>query len=140
MAWLYVIMSVIISVFVLSHIGVSAGVCAFLTSAIVLIAGRGFKAMVVWGDTTQKIGGTVVAILLAAFAYWLSTVFRLGCLVSAHRLTGAEWGAIGLIIAFLWVNRRIAGRVLLSRPSRSLPRFSPAPTVPRTGLNWGCLR
>jgi hypothetical protein len=30
----------------------------------------------------------------------------------SYRFTGAEWGAIGFVIAFLWANQRIAARVL----------------------------
>jgi len=107
--YLYVVMSLVVSVAAVFH-GLGAGLCAILTSTIALIAGGGWKAMLFWGDMTQKIGGTLAAVLLAAFAYWLSRGFSAG--LFSYRFTGAEWGAIGFVLAFLWVHGGIARRVL----------------------------
>jgi len=51
-----------------------------------------------------------VTALLVILAYWLSGGFSVG--LFSYRFTGAEWGAIGFVIAFLWANQRIAARVL----------------------------
>jgi hypothetical protein len=113
MVWLlnlYVIMSVVISVSAAFHVRVAAGVYAVLTTAVALIAGGGLKATLFWGNTVQKIGGPVVTALLVILAYWLSGGFSVG--LFSYRFTGAEWGAIGFVIAFLWANRSIAARVL----------------------------
>jgi hypothetical protein len=103
MVWLlnlYVVMSIVVSVSAAFHVGVAAGVCAVLTIAVALIAGGGLKATLFWGNTVQKMGGPVVTALLAILAYWLSGGFSVG--LFSYRFTGAEWGAIGFVIAFLW--------------------------------------
>ena len=113
MVWLlnlYVIMSVVVSVSAAFHVGIAAGVYAVLTIAVALIAGGVLKATLFWGNTVQKIGGPVVAALLVILAYWLSGGFSVG--LFSYSFTGAEWGAIGFLIAFLWANQRIAARVL----------------------------
>ena len=113
MVWLlslYVIMSVVVSVSAAFHVGVAAGVCAVLTIAIGLTAGGGLKATLFWGNTVQRIGGPVVTALLVILAYWLSGGFSVG--LFSYSFTGAEWGAIGFLIAFLWANQRVAARVL----------------------------
>ena len=48
--------------------------------------------------------------LLVILAYWLSGGFSVG--LFSYRFTGAEWDAIGFVIAFLWADQRIAARVL----------------------------
>jgi hypothetical protein len=113
MVWLlnlYVIMSVVVSVSAAFHVGPAAGAYAVLTIAVALIAGGGLKATLFWGSTAQKIGGPVVTALRVILAYWLSGGFSVG--LFSYRFTGAEWGAIGFVIAFLWANQRIAARVL----------------------------
>ena len=113
MVWLltvYVIMSVVISVSAAFHIGIAAGVYAVLTIALALIAGAGLKATLFWGRTVHKIAGPVVAALLVLLAYWLSGGFSAG--LFSYRFTGAEWGAIGFVMAFLSANQRIAATVL----------------------------
>src|SRR3984893_8001182 len=113
MVWLlnlYVIMSVVVSVSAAFHVGIAAGVYAVLTIAIALIAGGGLKATLFWGNTVQKIGGPVVTVLLVILAHWLSAGFSVG--LFSYRFTGAEWGVIGFVIAFLWANQRITARVL----------------------------
>jgi hypothetical protein len=113
MVWLlnlYVIMSVVVSVSAAFHVGPAAGAYAVLTIAVALIAGGGLKATLFWGNTAQKIGGPVATALLVILAYWLSSGFSVG--LFSYRFTGAEWGAIGFVIAFLWANQRIAVRVL----------------------------
>jgi hypothetical protein len=113
MVWLlslYVIMSVVVSVSAAFHIGIAAGVYAVLTIALALIAGTGLKATLFWGNTVHKIGGPVVTALLVILAYWLSSGFSVG--LFSYRFTGAEWGAIGFVIAFLWANQRIAATML----------------------------
>jgi hypothetical protein len=48
-----------------------------------------------------------VTALLVILAYWLSGGFSVDLLSCSF--TGAEWGAIGFVIAFLWANQRIPG-------------------------------
>ena len=113
MVWLlnlYVIMSVVVSLSAAFHVGIAAGVYAVLTITLALIAGGGLKATLFWGNTVQKIGGPVAAALLVILAYWLSGGFSVG--LFSYRFTGAEWGAMGFVIAFLWTNQRIAAKVL----------------------------
>lgn len=113
MVWLlslYVIMSIVVSVSAAFHIGIAAGIYAVLTIALALIAGAGLKATLFWGNTVHKIGGPVVTALLVILAYWLSSGFSVG--LFSYRFTGAEWGAIGFVIAFLWANQRIAATML----------------------------
>jgi len=43
-------------------------------------------------------------------AYWLSGGFSAG--LFSYRFTGAEWGAIGFVMAFLSANQRIAATML----------------------------
>ena len=113
MVWLltlYLIMSVVISLSAAFHIGIAAGLYAVLTIALALIAGTGLKATLFWGHTVHRIGGPVVAALLVILAYWLSGGFSAG--LFSYRFTGAEWGAIWFVMAFLWANQRIAATML----------------------------
>src|SRR5690348_12330631 len=110
MVWplvVYFLLSLIISVSAAFRAGLGPAVCAILTSILALIAGGGLRASVFWGDRTQKIGGPVIAALLAALAYWLSSGFSVG--LFGYLLTGTEWGIIGFFLCFLFVTRRLAG-------------------------------
>ena len=107
--YIYVVLSVVASIAALFH-GIGAGVCAILTSTIALIAGGGWRAMLVSGGMSRKTGATVLALLLAALAYWLSRGFSVG--LFSYRFTGTQWGAFGFALAFLWVHAGIARRLL----------------------------
>ena len=118
--YIYVVLSVVASIAALFD-GIGAGLCALLTSTIALIAGGGSRAMLVWGGMSQKAAGTVVALLLAALAYWLSGGFSVG--LFSYRFTGAQWGAFGFAIAFLWVHAGLSRRLLRSKnPCCGIPQ------------------
>jgi len=102
----YFFMSCAIAVSALIHAGV-AGVYAFTGSLLFLTAGSGLKSMALYGDKAQKIGGTLIAIALAAAAYWLSEGFSVG--LFGTPLSGPAWGGIGFMIGLIFAPRKLAG-------------------------------
>jgi hypothetical protein len=66
--YMYLITSLAIAGSAAYHVGWSTGLLAIAASFLFLVAGAGLKASPWWGDKAQKIGGSVVAVLLAALA------------------------------------------------------------------------
>jgi hypothetical protein len=112
LSWLicpYVLMSLLVGGLEAIRVGLDPGLCALLTSALVLIAAVGLKANLFWGNMRQKIGGTVVTVSLTALAFALSRGFSVHLL--DHTLSGTAWGAIGFAICFLFAGRRLTDLV-----------------------------
>jgi hypothetical protein len=91
------------------------------TSLLFLVAGGGLKASLWWGDKAQKIGGAVVAVLLAAFAQWLASGFSVQ--LFGHPLSGGLWGWIGFATCFVFATKKLAGQ---SVPVTAAPPSSAA--------------
>jgi hypothetical protein len=104
--YIYLIMSVTIAGSATYHVGWSAGLRAIAVSFLFLVAGGGLKASLWWGDKAQKIGGCVVAVLLAALAQWLSSGFSVQ--LFGHPLSGRLWGWIGFAVCFVFANKKLA--------------------------------
>jgi hypothetical protein len=84
----------------------STALYALLTSFLFLVARGGLKASLWWGDRAQKIGGSIVAAVLAILAQWLSTGFSVK--LFDHFLSGAQWGWIGFAICFVFAGKTLA--------------------------------
>jgi hypothetical protein len=73
----------------------------FGTAMIPLVAIAGLKWGVLKGDREQKIGVPLVAILLLAFAYWLSTGVSIQ--LFGYNLSGLELGLAGGFVGLVGV-------------------------------------
>jgi hypothetical protein len=60
------------------------------TSLLYLVGGGGLKASLWWGDKTQKIGGSIFAVVLVCLAQWLSSGFSVH--LFGYPLSGAALG------------------------------------------------
>jgi hypothetical protein len=106
--YFYLIMSIAIAGSAAFNAGLAAGFYAIATSSLSLVAGGGLKASLWWGDKAQKIGGSIVALLLVALVQWLSDGFSVG--LFGHSVSGGAWGWIGFAICFVFAGKRLAGQ------------------------------
>ena len=136
MVWLvtaYVFASIAIAVSAGVNAGVSAGLCAIGASALFTVAGGGLKASFA-GDMTQKIGGSVIALVLVLAGRWLSNGFSV--MLFGTRLSGEEWGWIGFILCFLSANKLLqsakttATEVSAPHPTPKAVPVPPSPILP----------
>lgn len=104
--YMYLIASLAIAGSAAYHVGWSTGLLAIAASSLFLVAGGGLKASFWWGDKAQKIGGSVVAVLLAALAQWLSSGFSVQ--LFGQPLSGGLWGWIGFAVCFVFANKKLA--------------------------------
>jgi hypothetical protein len=88
-------------------------------SSLFLAAGGGWKASLLWGNKAQKIGGSVVAVLIVALAQWLSSGFSVH--VFGYALSGAAWGWIGFIICFVFATRTLTGQSVPAKAALPSP-------------------
>jgi hypothetical protein len=94
----FLVVTVVAIVFIFKN-GVAFALCFFGTTAIPCVAIAGAKWGLVSGDSQQKFGVPLVAVLLLGFSYWLSTsvsLHLLGLDVSGLTLVIIS-GVIGLI-------------------------------------------
>jgi hypothetical protein len=104
--YMYLIASLAIAGSAAYHVGWSTGLLTIAASSLFLVAGGGLKASLWWGDKAQKIGGSVVAVLLAALAQWLSSGFSVQ--LFGQPLSGELWGWIGFAVCFVFANKKLA--------------------------------
>lgn len=104
--YIYLILSTALAGSAVLNASWSAGLYAITASFLFLVAGGGLKASLLWGDKAQKIGGSVVALLLVALAQWLSNGFSVQ--VFGYHLSGGLWGWIGFAVCFLFANKKLA--------------------------------
>jgi hypothetical protein len=101
----YFFASIAIAVSAWSNGGWTAGLSAFGTGAVSLVAGGGLKASLWWGDKAQKIGGLVIAtILMALSSYFMAPRFSVH--LFDFTATGQEWGWLGAAICFLFTDKK----------------------------------
>jgi hypothetical protein len=104
--YVYLIASLAIAGSAAFNVGWWPGLYTIATSFLFLVAGGGLKASLWWGDKAQKIGGSVVAVLLAALAQWLSSGFSVQ--LFGHPLSGGLWGWVGFTVCFIFANKKLA--------------------------------
>ena len=103
--YIYIVASLAIAVSAGINAGWGPGLSAFGASALALVAGGGLKASL-HGDRTQKIGGLVIALVVAALAVWVGGGFT-ATLWGLH-ITGATWALIGGVVCFVFTTREMA--------------------------------
>lgn len=103
----YALVSLVIVVSAAVNAGIGPAAYAITTSSLFLTAGGGLKASLWWGDKAQKVGGSVVALLIVALAQSLSNGFSVN--LFGYALSGAAWGWIGFIVCFIFATRKLAG-------------------------------
>jgi len=100
--FVYLVASVAISV----TAGWAPGLHAAGSSLLALAAGGGWRASL-RGDRTQKIAGSVIAIVILALAVWLAGGFSVHAY--GHQITGPIWALIGFAVCFVFADRRLTG-------------------------------
>ena len=116
----FFIVNFIVAVGAYTTAGLAAGLSAAVVAILVFFAGSGLRGSFLVGTVSQKIGGTLAAILLLAVATWLGTQF------SVHffglDFTGSQWGWLSFAVCFLLTTKRFttsdtsADQTLLSTP------------------------
>jgi hypothetical protein len=71
-----------------------------------LAAGGGLKASLLWGDRAQKIGGSVVALIVIGLALWLAANFSVW--LFENFLSGDLWCLIGFAIGLIFTTKKLA--------------------------------
>lgn len=104
----YVIASVAIAGSAAVNTGLGPAAYTITTSSLFLMAGGGWKASLLWGEKAQKIGGSVVALLIVSLAQWLSSGFSVH--LFGRALSGAAWGWVGFVVCFVFATRKLAGQ------------------------------
>jgi len=93
--------------------GLLFGICFIGAAMVPCIAIAGMKWGILRGDRQQRIGVPLVATLLLAFAYWLSTGVSVH--IMGHHLSGLALALIGAFIGLVGVPVSWGG----SAPSNS---------------------
>ena len=105
--WFMIIVPVAI-VFAFKN-GLGFALCFFGTAAVPCIAVAGGRWGLLAGDPQQKIGVPIVALLLLAFAYWLSS--HVSVTAFGVQISGLTLLIISCIIGLLGVPLSWGGRV-----------------------------
>jgi hypothetical protein len=101
--FVYVALSVVLSVSAGLRAGVMVGVAFAAGSVLAVAVGGGLRAGLL-GPTKQKVWGSVIAALLLALGLWVGTHFSatfFGVYVS-----GPVWVIIGAVVCFLFVDQK----------------------------------
>ncbi len=109
MPWMmaaYVAFSVSISVSVAHAAGMGAAACALVASCLAVVAAGALKFAVFWAAGAQRLVVSLVAVVLLVVAYALSKGFSVT--LFGHVSSGELWGAIGAVIGFVAVDKRVA--------------------------------
>ncbi len=101
MAGLYFLAILGIAVVFVFKNGVAFALSFLGTAIIPCVAIAGMKWGLMKGDRQQRIGVPIVALLLLAFAYWLST--GVSVQVFGHNLSGLTLGIIGSVIGLIGI-------------------------------------
>jgi tetratricopeptide (TPR) repeat protein len=104
--YLYLIASTVLTLSALFRGEMHAALCLCGTSFISLIAAGGLKFGILRGDKAQRVGVPIIALVLFAFAYWLSNGFSVQ--LFGYNLSGLTWGAIGALIGIAFIDQRPA--------------------------------
>ncbi len=115
--YMYLAASFVLTLGALIDNEIHVALCLGGTSFISLIAAGGLKFGILWGDRAQKIAVPLVALLLFAFAYWLSPGFYVQ--LWGHRLSGLTWGLIGVLVEIVFCDRNMASRQAKAQPQSS---------------------
>jgi hypothetical protein len=104
----YALVSIAVAGVALFRAGWGIGLSIVAGSLLALIAGGGLKASLLWGDRTQKIGGTVIAIVLRGAAQWAAQRFSIW--IGSREVAGDLWCWGGFAVGLLFItSRRTAG-------------------------------
>jgi hypothetical protein len=104
--FIYVIVSATIAISAGIHAGIWVGLHAAGGSFLALTAGGGLRASL-RGDRTQKIVGTLIAIVILGLALWISTGFS-ATLFGVH-INGPIWAAIGFVVCLVFADKKLTG-------------------------------
>jgi hypothetical protein len=92
---------------------------AAISSFLSLLSGGGLKASLLWGNKAQKIGGSVVALLIVGLARWLAEGFSVW-LFGSH-LSGDLWCWIGFAIGLVFTSSKRHGEAICRFKDGMLP-------------------
>lgn len=115
--YVYLILSIVIAGSVAIKVSWVPALWTIIASFLSLVAGGGLKASVLWGDKAQKIGGAIVALLIAGLAQWAAESFSVG--LFGNHIDGDLWCWIGFAVGLIFTSRKLAG---------AKPRVTAAPT------------
>jgi hypothetical protein len=115
--YIYLIASILLAGSALFKVGWVPALCTAAASMLALTAGGGLKASIRWGDKAQKIGGSVVAILIVGLAQWLSTGFSVW--LFGDHIGGDVWCWIGFAVGLIFTSKKLAEP--RAAPSRAAP-------------------
>ena len=118
----FFIINIIIAAGAYMAAGLPAGLSAAGAAILVFFAGSGLRGSFLVGTTSQKIGGSLAAIVMLAAATWLGTQFSVRFL--GIDFTGSLWAWLGFAVCFLLTTKRFATSDSSShqtQPSTSMP-------------------
>jgi hypothetical protein len=103
--YIYLTASIVIAGSAAFKAGWGTALSIAVASMLSLVAGGGLKASLRWGDKAQKIGGSVVAILIVGIAQWLATNFSVWLFGSY--IGGDIWCWIGFAIGLIFTTKKL---------------------------------
>jgi TPR repeat protein len=124
--YIYLIASIVIASSAAFKVGWGTALSIAVASMLSLVAGGGLKASLRWGDRAQKIGGSVVALIIMGLAQWLATNFSVW--LFGNFLSGDLWCWIGFAIGLIFTTKKLAE-----------PLAARAPVDPAADLCFGSL-
>jgi hypothetical protein len=102
--YLYVMASIVLSISAWVRAGFMVGAALAAGSVLAVAVGAGLRASLL-GPTKQKVWGSVIAALLFALALWVGTHFS--ATVFGVYVSGPLWVVIGVVVCFLFVNKKM---------------------------------
>ncbi len=102
--FIYFAMSVTIAISAGIHAGLWVALHAVGGSLLALTAGGGLRASL-RGDRSQKVWGSLIAVVILGLAIWVSLGFSAGLFGTS--ISGPIWAGIGFVVCLVFADRKL---------------------------------
>lgn len=103
--FIYLMASIAIAISAGMNAGLWVALHAAGGSLLALTAGGGLRASL-RGDKSQKIGGSVIALVILGLALWASEGFS--ATLFGISISGPIWAAVGFVVCLVFADRNLA--------------------------------
>lgn len=101
--FVYVVLSVTLAISAGAHAGLMVGLAFAGGSVLGISAGGGLRASLL-GSTSQKVWGSVIAVVVLALGLWLGT--RFAAQFFGYNVSGPVWVLIGAVVVFAFIDKK----------------------------------
>jgi hypothetical protein len=101
--FVYVILSLVLAISAGAHAGLMVGLAFAGGSVLGISAGGGLRASLL-GSTSQKVWGSVIALLVLALGLWIGTHFA--AQFFGYNVSGPVWVLVGAAVVFAFIDKK----------------------------------